>query len=171
MPRGRKKADTKKRVVKKVNSKKVEIKDDIYEPLTTTGYHIIHKEWIEQFTVYLWMFRVPIFIYVWDIWEEATKEFFKKEWEKYWVKEEFEYKVWWKTLSESSFGHLIWLKKFDISTLVHELCHVTQNRMRFCWMEIDDETQAYFLQGLLDQILIMDKKHNFKFYRPLPLDD
>lgn len=161
MPRGRK---------KKVDTTKV-VKNDIYEEMVTTGYHIKHKEWIEQFTVYLWMFRVPIFIYVWDIWEEETTKFFEEEWKKYWAEWKFEYNVWWNTLSGTWFWHLIWLRNFNITTLVHELCHVTQTRMKFCWMEHDDETQAYFLQGLMDQILSMDKEHKFAFYEPLPLDN
>ena len=163
MPRWRKpKADAKKVVTKK---------EDAYFKWPISSYHIVHKEWIEQFVVYSRLFRVPIFIYIWDIGEKETKEFFEKEREKYGLKEEFKYNCWWKTLSEPWFGHLIWIKDFSITTLVHELCHVTQNRIRFCGMELDDEWQAYFLQSLIDEILVMDKEHKFKFYEPLPLDD
>ena len=173
MPRGRKpKADTKKVVTRKelvkANKKKNE---DAYFKWPTSSYHISHKEWIDQYVVYLWTFRVPIFVYVWDLGEEWTKQFFDKEREKYGLKWEFEYNCSGKTLSESWFGHLIWLKEFNLSTLIHELLHVVQNRIRYCRMEMDDELQAYFLQWLMEQILTMDKEHKFKFYEPLPLDD
>lgn len=162
MPRGRKKADTKK-VVKK--------NEDKYSQWPISSYHIYHKEWIDQYVVYEWIFRVPVFIYVWDLGEKETVEFFNKERAKYGLKEEFDYNCAGKTLSESWFGHLIWLKNYNIMTLVHEICHVTQNRIKFCGMEMDDEMQAYFLQWLLEQILTMDKEHKFKFYEPLPLDN
>lgn len=160
MPRWRNKSDTWKVV-----------KNDVITKMPVSWYHIEHKEWIDQFVVYLWMFRVPVFIYVWDIWEEKTKEFFKKERERYWAEWEFEYNVWWNTISQSWFGHLIWLKNYNITTLVHELCHITQTRLEYCWMKHDDEVQAYFLQWLLDMILSMDKDRKFKFIEPLPLDD
>ena len=163
MPRGRK---------KKVNTKKVVTeKDDEYMQWPMTSYRIRHKEWIDQYVTYLWTFRVPVFIYIWDLGEEKTKEFFNKEREKYGLKWEFEYNCAGKTLSESWFGHLIWIKEYNLTTLVHELLHVTQNRIRYCGMEMDDELQAYFLQWLMEQIMTMDKEHNFKFYEPLPLDD
>lgn len=163
MPRGRKpKADAKKVVTKK---------EDKYMKWPMSSYHIQHKEWIDQYVTYLWTFRVPIFIYVWDLWEEETKKFFDKEWEKYGLKWTFEYNCAGKTLSEPGFGHLIWMKEHNITTLVHELCHISQNRIRYCGMQMDDELQAYFLQGLVDQILSLDKEHKFKFYEPLPLDD
>ena len=163
MPRGRKsKADTKKVVTKK---------DDEYMQWPMTSYRIRHKEWIDQYVTYLWTFRVPVFIYIWDLGEEKTKEFFNKEREKYGLKWEFEYNCAGKTLSENWFGHLIWIKEYNLTTLVHELLHVTQNRIRYCGMEMDDELQAYFLQWLIEQIMTMDKEHNFKFYEPLPLDD
>lgn len=166
MPRGRKpKADTKKVVTRK---KKIE---DVYEKWPISSYHIHHKEWIDQYTVYLWIYRVPVFIYVWDIGKEETTKFFNKEREKYGLKWEFDYNCAWKTLSESWFGHLIWIREHNITTLVHELLHVVQNRIRYCWMETDDELQAYSLQWLIEQVMSMDKEHKFKFYEPLPLDD
>lgn len=174
MPRGRKKkVDTKQVVTKKDLAKaNKKIKDDEYMQWPMTSYRIRHKEWIDQYVTYLWTFRVPVFIYVWDLGEEKTREFFDEEWKKYWFKKwEFEYNCAGKTLSESWFGHLIWLKNYNITTLVHELLHVVQNRIRYCGIEMDDELQAYFLQWLMEQIITMDKEHNFKFYEPLPLDD
>ena len=163
MPRGRKPKNDTKKVVKKV--------EDKYIQWPISSYHIIHKEWIEQFVVYLRDFRVPVFLYVWDIGKEETEKFFEKEWEKYWLKWEFLYECAWKTLSEPTFWHIIWLKDFNLATLIHEMCHVTQNRIRFCGIEMDDELQAYFLQWLIEQLLVLDKEHKFKFYEPLPLDN
>ena len=171
MPRGRKKNDTKKVVKNKRVIVETIRKDDEYMQWPMTSYRIRHKEWIDQYVTYLWTFRVPVFIYIWDLGEEKTKEFFNKEREKYGLKWEFEYNCAGKTLSESWFGHLIWIKEYNLTTLVHELLHVTQNRIRYCGMEMDDELQAYFLQWLMEQIMTMDKEHNFKFYEPLPLDD
>lgn len=119
------------------------------------------EEWIDKFLVKSDIFRIPVYLYVWDIWEEKTIEYMNKELESIWVpKDKFEYNVWWHSISRIHW-HIVWLAEYDLWILMHEMIHVSQLRLRFCWVD-DDETQAYFAQQLVEDFLEQDKQKRFK---------
>lgn len=119
------------------------------------------EEGIDKFLVKSDIFRVPVYLYVWDIWEEKTIEYMNKELESMWVpKEKFDYNVWGHSISRIHW-HIVWLAEYDLWILMHEMIHVSQLRLRFCWVD-DDETQAYFAQQLVEDFLEQDKQKRFK---------
>ena len=127
-------------------------------------YH--YDEWINMYAIFNDTFRSSVIVYVWDLWEEKSYEFFKRELKKYWAEDEYNYQWNWLHIYNNKIWSIIFLKNPDLSTLVHELVHSKQSMFLDRWIDWD-ETEAYYMQMLIWSILSLDVEscdNIFKYY-------
>lgn len=97
----------------------------------------------------IWLWKQPIYL-LWDSTPEEYNELTKKIWEE--DEQEIEYCVGSTTLLDSGWIILYvrWVedKQKMLTTLNHEIFHVTERIFEIRWVDFDSETYAYTMEFL-----------------------